>query len=161
MRFDWSCGSPSIDDEINSAPKRQVAVMVRNDVREQSHPERGQRFVINIHSMMRGKAQERSSHSRGCFRQRHLREIAQRYRQVRRVRKLRWCDRRRFECCDESMDFCVAREITRLQVGSGIKFLPRFCVRSLRRLGNSRARSTSTRAGDSLRQWRDIRRAAD
>ena len=135
MRFDRRSGSPSIDDQINSVPQRQVAVIARHDMREQSHPKRGQRFVVNVDSMMRRKAQERCSHSRGCFRQRHLFEVAQRHRQVRRVRELRWRDRARFKGCDEVPDLLVIHEITRLwRAAQGLNFPQR----------NKRARAQMT-----------------
>jgi len=162
MRFDWRDGSPSVHNHINSAPKWQIPVITRNDMREQSHPKRGQRLVINIDSMMRRKATERCSHSRGCFHQRHLSEIAQRHGQMRRMRKLRRGNRRRFESCDESLGLGVAREIARLQ-GSNRKIEKRVVATALcalRRTGHRPVATDATRADDSLRRWRDIPHAA-
>ena len=48
MRFDRHSGSPSFDDKMHSAPKRLVAVTPRNDMCEQSHPERGDLHALTI-----------------------------------------------------------------------------------------------------------------
>ena len=56
MGFDRPPLCPIVGDHINPTPKRELDIGSAGHVFEQSHPERGQRFVIEIgNAVMRGE----------------------------------------------------------------------------------------------------------
>ncbi|MEY2479138.1 MAG: hypothetical protein QOI04_65 [Verrucomicrobiota bacterium] len=76
--------------------------------------------MINIDMMMRGEAQQHFTHALFCVLERMVRQITQRHRHVRAMRKLRRRDCRPLKRIDKGCDFGVARKLLGLQTGPAL-----------------------------------------
>ena len=99
-----------------------------SDMVEQSHPKRGERFVIKaFHAMVRGEIENFFAHSFERRVRRQLRQITHRYGNVCDVRELRRRNGRVLKRIDQCRDFRVARKSLRLQItklAASIHLLP-------------------------------------
>ena len=116
MSFDRASLCPIFDDQINPVPEWKIDIGRTGDMFEETHPKRGQRFVIKIgDAVMRGEETNLLAHTLPrLFRSKRV-EVAKRDRDVGRVSEFRCWNGRIFKRAHQRCDLAVAGEIPRSQ----------------------------------------------
>ena len=115
MRFDRPGMLPTFHDQIDTRPKRHIAIGPVGEMMQQTHPESGDRFMINIDPVPCGEVQQRCAHAHARIGKWQSGEVTQRGRDVRCMIELRWGYRASFKSVDQFLHLGIADEIARLQ----------------------------------------------
>ena len=111
MRIHWCSSAPTLDDQVDSLPERQVDVIKSGKVSEQTHPKYGQSLVVEvIHPVVLRKGHDGMPHPIQRYISRIGFEITQCHRDVGLVRKVRRGDLSALKRQDECSHFMIVRE---------------------------------------------------